>query len=128
MPSFSPEFYTTVRESKTTTTNATVKTIETVNVPPEEIYHLRVTVVGRRTGGSGGTAGDCASYVITGTYKNVSGTTSLVGATDKVANEDNTNTDADLTVSSPNVLVRVTGDTNNDYTWIARTEIVALHL
>ncbi len=73
----------------------------------------------RRTGGSSGTAEDGAGYKIQGTYKKVSGTTAtLIGAVNAAYTAESQSAwDATFTVSSGNVLLRVTGAANNNVTW-----------
>lgn len=124
MGSYSPEEYTVASEGFASTTDATVTTIDTINVPTGRLFHVKTTVVGKRTGGASGTDGDCASYYMTATYKNVAGTVSIVGALDVVANEDQVGWDATQTISGTNVLVTVTGASGNNVSWSSRSEIV----
>lgn len=103
------------------TTNNTVTTLTTVAIPTNKTIILQSTIGGRRTGGSAGTAGDTASYIITGTYKNIAGTVTLVGALDVIANEDQAAWDGTMAVSGTNVIVTVAGDTNNNVDWYGVT-------
>lgn len=128
MSNYSGNFAQTVRESTASTTDATVTTIETINVPPSTTYYLRCIVMGRRTGGSAGSADDSAAIILTACYKDVSGTATIVGSVDKTSLEDQPAWDANLSVSSGTVLLRVTGATNNNINWVSHTEITRVDL
>ena len=62
------------------TTDATVTTLKTIPIALASVVRIWVEATAVRTGGSAGTAGDSAGYVLTGTYKNNSGTAIIVGA------------------------------------------------
>lgn len=100
------------------TTGNTQTTINTITIPASTTVMLEAFVRARRTGGSAGTAEDAAGYVIRGTYKNVAGTATLVGAVDaNYTAEDQAAWDATFTVTGATALLRVTGETNNNITW-----------
>lgn len=105
------------------TTDATVTTLDTFNIKPDTCTQLKVYVVARRAGGASGSANDCASYEISGTFKDVSGVATILGSLNTVANEDQAAWDATLTASGPNVLLTVTGASGNNVTWNAQTLI-----
>lgn len=107
------------------TTDATVTTINTIAVAASTTVMIEAHVRARRTGGTSGTAEDAAGYVIYGTYKNVAGTATLVGAVaaDYTA-EDQAGWDATLTASGGNVLLRVTGASNNNVTWHSTVRVM----
>lgn len=109
-----------VSQNRTTTTNATPATLHTVAITSGRTYQIEARVQARRTGGSAGTAEDGASYVVRGTYKTVSSTVTLIGSVsaDYTA-EDQAGWDATLVISGSNVIVQVTGATNNNITWHA---------
>ena len=111
-----------VREStyqnRVATTNNTQTTLQSFTIPATTTVLLNCTVTARRTGGSAGTAEDSAGYGIRGTYKNVAGTATLVGAIDaNYTAEDQAAWDATLDVTGATTRVRVTGATNNNITW-----------
>jgi hypothetical protein len=109
-----------VYQDRVATTDATVTTLHTFAIPSTTTFELECAVTARRTGGSSGTAEDGAGYKITGTYKNVSGTATLIGALSAgYTAEDQAAWDATLTPSSGNVLLKVTGAANNNVTWHA---------
>lgn len=110
----SDKFY----QGRVATTDATVTTINTIAIPVTTTVQLAATVRARRTGGVSGTAEDGAGYVIYATYKNVAGTATLIGAVNTVHSaESQAGWDCTFTVSSGNVLLRVTGAVDNDVTW-----------
>lgn len=113
------------RQARVTTTNATLTTLFTLAIPTDTAVNVEVKIIGRRTGGSGGTAQDCASYHYESLYKNVSGTATIEGTVTTIAaKESNAAWDAQLNVSSGNLLIQVQGDTNNNITWhLSKLEI-----
>jgi hypothetical protein len=107
-----------IRQKQITTTNATITTLDTISLLTNQIYLIEARVLARRTGGTAGTANDCASYIIVGTFKNSSGTVTQVGATTMVHSvEDQAAWDCVFTVSGTTVLVQVTGAANNNVAW-----------
>jgi len=109
---FSLEF-----EEKTTTTNATPTVLQRVTVETNKTVHVQARVVARRTGGSSGTAGDSAFYILWGVFKDISGTVSLVGASILNGAEDQAGWDLAFSISGSQVLVVGTGAANNNITW-----------
>jgi hypothetical protein len=105
----------------TTTTNNTITTCETVTLASNTSYVIKTRVVGKRTGGSGGSSGDTIGAEIMSTYKNVSGTVTLIGTDHTIIDTSNTNCSVGLVISGATVLVQVTGDTNNNYSWNSQT-------
>jgi hypothetical protein len=108
-----------VRQYRGTTTNATLTTIATIATTSNTVKALQIMVIARRTGGSAGTAGDSARYVLNAVYKNIAGTVSIVGAINVIADEDQAGWDATFTVAGTNVTLDVTGALNNLITWQA---------
>jgi hypothetical protein len=101
-----------------TTTNATQTTIAIVTIPASTTVLLEAHIAARRTGGVAGTAEDGAGYVVRGTYKNVAGVSTLIGAVNAdYTAEDQAGWDATFTVSGATVLIRVTGAVNNNVSW-----------
>lgn len=105
------------------TTDATVTTLQTIATASDISYTVETMVVARRTGGAAGAAGDSAGYKLFATFKNVAGTLTQVGATDKVAQEDQAGWDADFDVNTTNIRVRVTGAVDNNVTWNSYTTV-----
>lgn len=107
-----------------TTTDATATTMYVWTIPTGEAVYIRTYVTARRTGGSGGTANDSAFYNITCFGSNKSGTLSLLfnpGAA--TSYEDNANLACVYDTSGTDIRLRVTGDTNNNYSWTAVSEV-----
>ncbi len=105
-------------QNRLATTNNTITTLHTFAIPTNTTVFLNCTVIARRTGGSAGVAGDSAAYQIKGCFKNISGTVTQVGTTSvDFTGEDQAAWDCVFSISSANVLLRVTGATNNNITW-----------
>lgn len=106
------------------TTDATVTTLKTIPIKVGSVVRIWVEGTGLRTGGASGTAGDSAGYVLTGTYKNSSGTAIIVGAITVVSSsEDQAAWNMTLSVSGGNVLLTVTGASGNNVTWNAEIRV-----
>ncbi len=105
------------------TTNATPTTIISGDSPSlvadNTSCFIEARVLAKRTGGTAGTAGDSASYVRRGLYKRTSGTVSLVGSVqDNFTAESQSGWDCTFSVSSNDILLQVTGATDNNVIWI----------
>jgi hypothetical protein len=113
-----------VYQNRVATTDATVTTLHTVAIPASTTLMIEALVTARRTGGSAGTAEDGASYKRIATYKNAAGTATIIGAisTPHTA-ESQAGWDCTLTASGANVLLRVTGATNNNVSWHATVRV-----
>ncbi len=108
------------------TTDATVTTIITVPIATNTTAMLNLRIVGRRTGGASGTVGDGAGYVLSGAVKNIAGTVTIIGQTITFTAEDQAGWTVDLSVSTTNILVRVTGAVANNINWSAIGQILAV--
>lgn len=108
------------------TTDGTQTTLATIAITSGYTYLIESRVTARRTGGSSGTADDGASYVRRGTYTTKSSTVTLMGSVQTLGTdaEDQAGWDVTLSISSTNVLVRVTGAANNNVTWLAETSVL----
>lgn len=107
------------------TTDATQTTLATIPITASRTYMIEARVVARRTGGTSGTADDGASYSRRGTYTTKSGTVTLMGSVQTIGTdaEDQAAWDVTLSISSTNVLVRVTGAANNNITWMGDIKV-----
>lgn len=112
------------------TTDATVTTVQTLNIPDNSITLVESYVVGQRTGGSAGTTGDGAGYIRRATYKRTGGgAPALIGAVqDGFTAESQAGWDCTLDVSGNTVRVRITGAVNNNVTWNSTILIKTLTL
>nr|QQV29724.1 putative T4-like proximal tail fiber protein [Kaumoebavirus] len=116
-----------VYQNKAQTTDATVTTLHTFAIPTSVTASMDITIVARRTGGSAGAAGDSAIFKLLAAYKNNAGTVTIVGGDvpEKRGAGDQA-WDANLTISTTNVLVRVTGAVNNNISWVMTARYYAL--
>lgn len=119
-------------QGRGTTTNNTITTIMTLAMPfADGAYNIEVYIIGRRTGGSSGTTGDSYYAFFRYGFKSISSTLSQItsGVPSTIApNESNSDVmisppSSNLDVSSNNLLVRVTGNTNVNYTWHAHVKV-----
>lgn len=118
--------YEKASEATVSTTDATVTTLQTITVPATTTIGIETLIVARRTGGAAGTAEDGARYKISGVYKNVAGTATIIGVTTVLADEDQAAWDATLDVTGANVRLRVTGAVNNNINWASTTQTYAI--
>lgn len=112
----------TTYQNRTTTTDATTATLHTITLADETAYTVTAHVVGRRTGGTAGTAGDSIVYLLTDAFMRTGGggATRIGAAFGPILlfnRRDNPVVDITTDTSGNDVRVRVTGDTNNNYTW-----------
>jgi hypothetical protein len=113
-----------LREFMVTTTDATATTLDTIFIEPYTVCTIKSYIAARRTGGTSGTDGDSAGYSLEATYKNVSGTATIIGYRTKIENEDQSAWDCEFTVSGPNILLQVTGASGNNVTWSSSTTVI----
>lgn len=111
-------------QAQVNTVDATQTTLATVAVPSNSIVYLSAVIVGRRTGGTGGSAQDSGVYRRTVRLKNVAGTVTLFNLQSDYTSEDTAGFNATITVSGTNALVRVTGAANVNMNWEATVEKV----
>lgn len=118
-------------EATVNTTDATTTTLLSTALDDEKQYTFEFIVFGRRTGGSAGSAGDSYTAILADTFKRYGGGAPVrVGA---AASEialygpyhENLSVSFGSTVdvSGNSVRLRVTGDTNNNYTWLVKARI-----
>lgn len=106
------------------TIDATVTTIKTIPINILSCVRIWVEATASRTGGSGGSAGDSAGFVVTATAKNVAGTAAIVGSETTVASStDISGAAVHITVTSGTAIVTVTGAANNNVTWNAEIRV-----
>ena len=114
----------TLVSGSVTTTDATVTTILSIEVPTSTTTGLDITVLARRTGGSAGAAEDGAHYKRHATYKNVAGTATIIGAVSSPHTaESQAGWDVTFVPSGNRVEVRVTGALNNTVAWEAHARV-----
>lgn len=103
--------------AKVKTTDATVTPLLRTKVANGKTVMIQAYIVARRTGGSAGTVGDSAFYILTGAYKNISGVMTGIGTPDLVAGEDQAGWNVAFTSSGIDAVVTVAGAANNEITW-----------
>jgi len=106
-----------IRQASANTVNATVAPLQTIAVPTDTTMLIESRIVGVRTGGTAGAAGDTASYVRTATFKNIGGTVTVEKRQSDYTFEDQAGWDAVHAVSGTSAVVNVTGAANNNIRW-----------
>lgn len=104
-------------KSKVKTTDATTTAIIRAGVANGKTLLVQAFIVARRTGGSAGTEGDSAFYVLTGAYKNISGVLTGIGTPNLVGGEDQVAWNVGFSSAGTDIVVTVVGEVNNDITW-----------
>lgn len=99
------------------TTDATVTTLATQQVPINQTLLLSGYVVARRSGGSAGSVNDGAAYRVELVARNTAGVAAIIGSSVTAIGESQVGWDCTLTTSGASVLVRVTGAINNTVSW-----------
>lgn len=113
----------TVHHMDKLTANGTATNMGSITIPANTTVLLSAMVVGRRTGGSAGTAEDGAAYRVEVVVKNVAGTATIIGvSTTTVIGEDQPGWTADWVVVGGLASLRVTGATNNNVSWHAHID------
>lgn len=106
------------RQTRTTTTDATVTTIDTIAITSSRTYKIKVSVVARRTGGSSGAADDGAIYERCAMVTTKSSVVTINTTGDQPIDiEDQAGWDVTFAVSGSNALIQVTGAASNNITW-----------
>lgn len=114
-----------------TTTNATVTTLGTIDMAAltslasttDNAMTAIIIITARRTGGSAGTVGDMAGYILNVAAKLVASTATIVGQVDVAVGESQAAWDAVVDASGSTVRIRVTGAANNNITWHASCQV-----
>lgn len=101
------------------TTDATLTTLATIPTVTDKTMLLEVKIIGYRTGGVSGVAGDGATYIRTARVVNVAGTVSMYNLQSDYTSESTVTFNGTLTVSGTDITVDVTGAATTNMTWRA---------
>jgi hypothetical protein len=105
-----------------TTTNATVA-LETIAIPTDTVVMVESYITCRKTGGAGvGTVGQGNGYIRTVKAKNVGGVVTIGVVQSSFTSEDIAVLNTTFAVSGTNIVLNVTGATNNNITWNSITK------
>jgi hypothetical protein len=105
-----------------TTTNATVA-LETIAIPTNTVLMIESYITCRKTGGAGvGTVGQGNGYIRTVKAKNVGGVVTIGVVQSSFTSEDIAPLNATFAVSGTNIVLNVTGATNDNITWNSITK------
>lgn len=108
------------------TTDATPTTLATFPVPTNSAITFSGSVSALRTGGISGASGDSAGYDVNCTFKNVSGTVSIIVQGEQFAAEDQSGWGVSFGASGTNGTLIVTGASGNNITWNALYNLLAV--
>lgn len=109
------------------TTDATATTALTFATASNKSYLLTLKIIGRRTGGVSGSAGDSGGFYLDVLAKNVAGTLSIVGTQSLTPIfRDQILWTVAASVSGTNLLVKVTGAVGNNVSWSISGTVLAL--
>ena len=102
---------------KIKTTDATVTGLVRIPIANDTTMMVTAHIVARRTGGTSGSNGDSAWYVLTGAYKNINGVLTGLGVAYLLAGEDQAGWAVAFSTCWENIVVVVTGASGNNITW-----------
>lgn len=106
-----------VRNCTVDTTDATATVIGTVATDSNVVYMLDVDVIGVRTGGVAGTAGDNGVYKRSVQAVNKAGILTIGTPANILTEESQAGWDVTFVVNTTNIEVKVTGAVDNNVTW-----------
>lgn len=115
-----------VFQDEVSTTNATVTEIASVAIPTDKAVLVEARIVGRRTGGSAGSAGDAAVYVRSARFKNVSGTVTINNLQSDYTSEDVPQWNGTMVVSGTDASIQVNGAANTNIDWSVTYFVIEL--
>lgn len=105
------------------TSSATQGTAHSVRTYPNGVYQIKAFVNCHKP-----STNDAGGWEISGTFKNISGTLSLIGALDVIANKDQSGLDATVSVSGGLMTLRVTGLSSSAIVWSGEMALKRLEL
>jgi hypothetical protein len=115
-----------------TTGSPVVNVLGSYQLASDTTYKIKAVVLGVRVGGSaGGAVGDSISYEVTGDFKNVAGTVTVVGgdgALTPTPNSDDTAMDANFFINGTKIDLKVTTPANEKIKWKSITLLYSVAL
>lgn len=116
-----------LRNNSLTTNDNTSTTVLTIPTATGNSYMIKANVIGYKLSGAGsGAVGATNGYVRDIIVKNIGGTVTIVGNQSTMTFEDIAAHNVTVTTSGTNILVQVTGSTNNNIKWNAIAEVYNL--
>ncbi len=114
-------------QAQTSTTDGTATTLTSITIPSDSAVLIEAKIIGRRTGGTAGNAGDCAVYVRHAKFKNIGGVVTKQNEQATYTAEDNNAWKATYDVSGTSARIRVTGSANNNVDWVVTYSVKTLN-
>lgn len=106
-----------IRQAEVATIDATVTTLQSIPIPTDTTVMIKSKIIGVRTGGTAGDAGDSAGYERTAIYKNISGTVTVHKKQSDYTFEDQKSWKGIHAVSGTNAIIQINGAANNNVQW-----------
>jgi hypothetical protein len=99
--------------------SVTTNTLATIPIPTNSVVIVKAVISARRTGGTAGTVGDCATYERTARFKNIAGTVTMPDSPQADwTSEDQKSWNATMDVSSTDARIMIRGAANNSVDWL----------
>lgn len=108
-----------VQQATLNTTDGSAHTLQTIATTSSSSMLIEARIIAHRTGGSAGSANDGAYFILKARVKNNAGTVTVNNLLSEESHDQAWV--ADLTVSGTNILVSITGATNNNISWHTTT-------
>lgn len=108
---------------KASTTDATVTTVESIDVPDDSAMMVEAEVMAIQSDGS-----KAANVFLRGLYKNDGGTLSSVGSLTQNVTSDFTTLTADLSASGTDATIRITGEAATDIEWSIKYKLAIVNV
>lgn len=105
------------------TTNGSDVIAHSLGIPEDSVVMWEVDVLARRTGGSGGSVGDCGAFKRTGKFKNVGGVVTLDKVQTDFTSSDQGSWKVSFDVTGGNGEVVIRGAVNNNITWTISSKL-----
>ena len=105
------------------TTDASVYTLDGIEIPANSCVLITSTVLARRSGGTSGSVGDSAVYVRSARFSNIAGVVTMRDLQSNYTSEDQPAFNATLAVSGTMAIINVRGAANNTIDWHAWSEV-----
>jgi hypothetical protein len=113
-----------VAQSKTSTLDASVTTLQSFAVPLNSMVHVRSTIIAKKKTGPG--IGDGAVYVREARFKNINGIVTMHTLQSSYTSEDVVGLNTVMDASGTEARVRVTGLSSTEIEWESTSEVTVL--
>jgi hypothetical protein len=116
-----------IKQANVLTTDSTPTILQDISIPNDTVVLIEARVLAGRIGGTAGTPGDCAAYIIRARYKNIGGVVTIHDVVTEYESEDNMAWGATLVTDTLAAQIQVTGAVDNNINWNTTTKIQKLY-